>query len=283
MAEHQLTCRTCGNQFMAVSPTRGYCQQKCTPGHIAKMARKREKRSSAALKPKPDKPITHTDFVCVVCSKTFRPKHAERTKCCSRACGLELVGFTAGARKTGARVSVSVNRCRCINCGSRFTAISLACGYCSDDCRKAIANAKDRQRGECAHRLVTRVCLECATIFTPEYGNKHTTFCSDACLSRAMRRNSKQRRRAKTSGATSEAVSAIKVFDRDGWRCMICRKATPRSKRGTTNARAPELDHIVSLADGGQHTYANTQCSCRACNSKKGARSFGQLNLFPRG
>ena len=72
------------------------------------------------------------------------------------------------------------------------------------------------------------------------------------------------------------------VLARDGWRCKLCGKRTPKRLRGTTHPDAPEIDHIIPLALGGAHSYANTQCSCRDCNGKKGARVLPGL-LRPDG
>lgn len=78
-----------------------------------------------------------------------------------------------------------------------------------------------------------------------------------------------------------EYVNPFKVFERDGWRCQICGKPTPRSRRGTLHPNAPELDHIVPISKGGPHAYANTQCACRACNIEKGDRfALGQGQLW---
>lgn len=273
MAEHQLTCRTCGKQFTAAHE-RGYCQQKCTPGHIAKMARKRAKRATAAPRAKASTPITHTDFACVVCGKTFRPKHPDRTKCCGRECGLVLTGFTAAARKTGVRVSVSVVRNKCKACGKRH---SLNAMYCGAGCYPSIY-----------HKITATTCLECGVEFKPSTtkGN-HSHHCTDECRRKGKARKArpaKKLRRALKRGANGgEAVDPIRVFERDGWRCASCRKGTPLKLRGTIHARAPELDHIVPVSMGGKHTYANTQCLCRSCNGRKGATVSGQLHLFPRG
>jgi 5-methylcytosine-specific restriction endonuclease McrA len=76
-------------------------------------------------------------------------------------------------------------------------------------------------------------------------------------------------------------INRTKVFERDGWRCQMCGKATPKYRKGTRYPNAPELDHRTPLALGGPHTYANTQCACRACNAAKGATaSIGQLPLI---
>ena len=66
---------------------------------------------------------------------------------------------------------------------------------------------------------------------------------------------------------------------RVAWNCQCCGKETPERLRGTTSARAPELDHIITLADGGAHTWGNVACACRNCNIVKGARSAGQIGL----
>lgn len=75
-------------------------------------------------------------------------------------------------------------------------------------------------------------------------------------------------------------VDPIRVFERDAWKCQLCGTRAPKRLRGTTDALAPELDHIIPLAAGGQHTYENTQCSHRSCNMAKGARPAGQLILI---
>jgi 5-methylcytosine-specific restriction endonuclease McrA len=103
-------------------------------------------------------------------------------------------------------------------------------------------------------------------------------FCSKKCTHRARDRILVARRRGRY--VEGERVDPIKVFERDGWRCRECRCSTPRKLRGTTDPSAPELDHIVSVADGGEHSYRNTQLLCRRCNGEKGRASRGQLVLI---
>ena len=96
---------------------------------------------------------------------------------------------------------------------------------------------------------------------------------------KSYRRAAKSRRRARMRGAKAERIDPVKVFERDKWRCHLCGTRTLKSKRGTLDDRAPELEHIVSLADGGTHTWGNVACSCRKCNLEKGAESRGQLGF----
>jgi 5-methylcytosine-specific restriction endonuclease McrA len=83
--------------------------------------------------------------------------------------------------------------------------------------------------------------------------------------------------RGKVDGA--ERFDPLEVLARDGWRCHICGVSTPKRLRGTFDDRAPELDHIIPLAAGGEHTRLNTACACRKCNIAKSNKPLGQLRL----
>lgn len=97
--------------------------------------------------------------------------------------------------------------------------------------------------------------------------------------SKRARRVAKAKRRAVERGAMADNIDPIKVFERDGWRCHLCKRLTHKARRGTAHPRAPELDHVVTLADGGAHTWGNVACSCRECNAVKGGKSMGQIGL----
>lgn len=115
--------------------------------------------------------------------------------------------------------------------------------------------------------LVKTLCTSCASERLKEHRKKH-------------KRIYKAKRRAVTRGRDADQIDPIKVFERDKWRCKICGVKAPKGKRGLEVDDAPQLDHITSLADGGDHTWANVQCLCRKCNLNKGAKSFGQLHLI---
>jgi hypothetical protein len=96
---------------------------------------------------------------------------------------------------------------------------------------------------------------------------------------KAAKRKAKARRRAIERGARAERFDPFEIFDRDGWRCHLCGIRTPKRLRGTYEDNAPELDHVVPLAAGGEHTRRNCACSCRRCNIAKADRPLGQLRL----
>jgi 5-methylcytosine-specific restriction endonuclease McrA len=97
---------------------------------------------------------------------------------------------------------------------------------------------------------------------------------------KAAKNRGDHKRRAQKNGVLYEAVNSIEIFEKDGWRCQQCHRKVKRDKK-TNHSLYPNLDHIVCLANGGEHTRQNTQLLCRECNSKKGAHDSGeQLLLF---
>lgn len=165
----------------------------------------------------------------------------------------------------------------CAQCSGEFVATYPHARFCSDTCRIAHGN---RRTQEAARDRGPRPCKCCGVKFAPAYGDLRSVFCSDACARRAQARRttgSTHRRRAKRFGRVYQPVDRIAVFERDGWRCKLCGIATPREKLGTREHDAPELDHVVPLSRGGDHTYENTQCACHDCNLFKGDRTKAEF------
>ena len=139
---------------------------------------------------------------------------------------------------------------------------------------------------------VEAACKHCGTSFMTRTGRTksgHKEFCSRSCgaqfrakyesdAARALA--AKVRRRTRIKAAKIESVDPFKVFERDGWRCHLCGCKTPKEKRGTYHPKAPELDHIMPLSKGGEHSYRNTACACRACNAAKSDKILGQPSLL---
>ena len=134
------------------------------------------------------------------------------------------------------------------------------------------------------HILKERICKQCGILFIQIYKNKHRVFCSSLCGKRNMR-NSRGSRNARETArkynVDYEYINPIKVFERDEWICRICRKKTPKNKRGSNAPNAPELDHRIPISKGGGHLYNNVQCLCRRCNGlKSNHNNNGQKPLF---
>lgn len=71
------------------------------------------------------------------------------------------------------------------------------------------------------------------------------------------------RRRARQAGAFVEEVVRLVLLERDDGTCGIC--------GGDVDPLDFHLDHIIPLAAGGEHSYANTQVAHPSCNVRKGA------------
>lgn len=64
-----------------------------------------------------------------------------------------------------------------------------------------------------------------------------------------------------------------RVLSDAGFRCRYCGRAAPDA--------VLQVDHVISLADGGTDDRANLVASCTACNLGKGAKSVHQPIWFP--
>lgn len=154
----------------------------------------------------------------------------------------------------------------CQWCGALTTRPKFCSRKCGHDCCKGIAPAQMRACKECGKQIF-------------EAGNRRV-FCSIECGNKHKWRKSTAIRRARLAGVIRDRFDPFTVFERDKWKCHICGCHTPKRLRGTSEDRAPELDHILPLAAGGEHSMRNTACSCRKCNMAKNDKPLGQMRLF---
>lgn len=86
--------------------------------------------------------------------------------------------------------------------------------------------------------------------------------------------------RALKKGATIHRFNPIDVFSRDRYICQACGCKT-RPDYNRFHPKYPNLDHIVPLSKGGEHSIKNAQCLCRQCNiEKSNNQKQDQLLLF---
>lgn len=122
------------------------------------------------------------------------------------------------------------------------------------------------------------ICSPCVQMKAEQYRRAYKKEYRKTEVGKALKKAEKTKRRAKEN-AVIHKVKPKDIFERDKWTCQLCGIKTPRKLRAAYVDNAPELDHIITLAEGGDHTYANLQCACRRCNMLKGSRSKGQLGL----
>lgn len=256
-------CRRCGSPFTPTKFRKIYCGQACN-------------RADHRVRPRP----------CVVCGKPFTPKKPQYV-CCGRKCGFVHFRAICAERKRAKPWSPKPEppwrSGRCVVCGSDFRRLQPHQKVCpQQQCRRRWASDAEgeRYRRNVSHR--PRSCVECGACFQPKHGGR-TRYCTKACANRHFRRGRPKSAlaRARRLGVPRDyGITNRKVFMRDGWRCQLCGRTTPRRLMGTLESNAPEVDHIVPFAAGGSHTWDNVQCACRACNIAKGGRPLGQLRML---
>jgi len=279
-------CPVCGKAFMPHRKTQMYCSKKCAD-------EQRHQESSARR--------TRT---CEVCGKEFVMPHpsgkARRGEIragmfCSNKCRGKWQAKQANGCvspedpfkkkygfKEGACCRLYIRRCP--HCGELF-ARGKKRKFCSDECGRnywlpggvGYEEELKRMREEYEPKPKTKqTCKQCGNSFM---GHTTESYCSDICRRKA-KQGRKAKRRAEKAGVYYEPVDPLKVFKRDGWRCQLCGKKLKPKHRGTYRDDAPELEHIIPWAQGGEHSYRNTQLACRKCNEEKGSEEMGQLRLF---
>lgn len=215
---------------------------------------------------------------CAGCRVTFTPKKTgNKGLYCSRSCA-----FTHAAKwiKNGEpKREPKPQFCRvyfpsCRFCRCAFTARHAARMVCSDRCAADQAKTSSAARTVANRAAIKRACRCCEKMFTPQH-QANERFCSDeckrthsACLpsARAAKAIAKAKRNAKQKLTAVQSIDPYTIFRRDNWRCRACGCGTPLSLRGTNADNSPELDHVVPLSRGGQHTMDNLQTLCRLCN-----------------
>lgn len=259
-ARERRKCLACGNEFVVTKPAHVYCTRECG-------VKTRRPVLPVGVRP------------CAFCAKPFA-QATGRAIYCRDTCKVAACFARQGKRRPFAR-QVESNAQRLEE--ERFQRE----GQLARDraflalmqCLRRVATR--RRREDLDRRRSEMRCIQCGAMFAVLTGQ--TRLCSDECRiqhSKPFRRAANAARRALERAATVEVFDPEEVLARDGWRCQICGVDTPKRLRGTYKPNAPELDHIVALSRGGEHSRANTQCACRRCNGiKSNGRPLGQIAL----
>lgn len=203
---------------------------------------------------------------CPTCGVEFTSAHPEQVYC-SKRCGFESPVRGAYLRSMTEAAQARAHAKAAVKAERKVLA------------RWAKAARRRQQKAERSLRpTLHRQCRECDSHFETTLATQ--VYCAPECSKRSHKRVQRHKRRALERAAKIESVNPTLVFERDGWRCQLCGVRTPARLRGTYDGKAPELDHIVPLAAGGDHGYANTQCACRKCNQEKADTPIGQLWLL---
>jgi len=150
--------------------------------------------------------------------------------------------------------------------------------YCSNVCCGKAQQAKQRTTTDATNCVVCNKQLPARTTAALRI------YCSKACYkkspaTRARYARKQGRHRAMKLKAFVSDVDRSAIYERDGWRCQICKlKVNPRYSG--THPKAPSLDHIIPLAVGGTHEPSNVQLAHFGCNARKSSRAANDQLLL---
>ena len=214
---------------------------------------------------------------CEACGAQYDAAYSAQ-RACGRDCGTELrrragnLGAGSLARVAKRPVvwpSSKVYISDCPACGVPVASRQNRARYCiRPDCvqqRQRAMWAKDKRR----HGPVRAAeCAACGEAFTTRRDTKR--FCSEVCEKRTSRRSRRHyRERARRAGVAYEPVDKRRVFDRDRWRCGLCRRKVD-PLLAYPDPMSASLDHIHPMSLGGAHTHANVHLAHLRCNLDKG-------------
>lgn len=162
----------------------------------------------------------------------------------------------------------------------RAHAAARAAGFGGPWSRRRVAEHRIRKaaRGIRGHgRWVGGRCQRCGGTFMTMWSTDSLVelpqYCSDRCRLRAKM----SRRRHRVRGVRTEPYSRFAVFERDRWRCHICRKRVDH-RLVLPDPMAATVDHLVPIESGGADALDNVALAHMVCNSRR--RQYGTVQLL---
>ncbi len=257
-------CEMCACEFTKTAPGQKTCGDHCS-AELQRWASRNKRRGPKC--------------VCRGCGKSFVAKVCDRTTYCSRECC--FADWSRQRKKRSHPVADAFLKwvaswCECEHCGATFTSyLPTVARWCSRRCEW------DSRTGL---EFGKSTCCDCGVTFQV-FLKTRSPRCRECWAERrkeqaraARTGNGTHRRRARKYGVEYVPFKKSNVFKRDKWRCQMCGKKTTK-KHGNTHDDYPELDHVMPMSLGGDHTMENTQCLCRACNAAKSNKHPAEVGV----
>lgn len=154
----------------------------------------------------------------------------------------------------------------CARCGAQFVSVRRNNVYCSPPCANAVFDLRRRQG---LSGVQEKNCDGCRSTFTAK--TARARWCSRACANRHYG-NLRVRQRAQLSAVS---YTDLEIFERDGWRCHLCRILVDRTV-SRTHEDGATIDHLVPIAEGGLDEPANVATAHWRCNRGKRTRPMNE-------
>lgn len=267
-------CEYCHKDFVAKSLSKNrFCSREC---------------SCESMK-------IHDDYNCKNCGKQVKYKSNQSNIYCSKKCYSE---YTQAQNKLKPivkpiKLSSLVYFNECIQCNKLFTSQRKNNQCCSDKCKNLRENKRQYIREYGTYKKQCRICNKEFNA----YESKYTYCCSSECKSIYKKKyDYKQKKERKALGLVEKrthikrarkynveyesGISIEKIKQRDGNKCLICKKKVLKVNQSGYHKDNGTIGHIIAMCNGGNHTMQNVQLECAECNTKKGSNNMGQLRLF---
>lgn len=255
---HDCTCTVCGGLFKSRKANAKYCKRQCASkafnaARVADGRLKAQRRGRATKIKTYNAAVRYRYFearACLACGGEYRTRHPETRYCASRLC-------FAFAR-TGTWPSCPIPDRHPIR-SSRLP----------DDHPARVLQPTPKKV-----RFLVGQCIVCDAWFIADrhaFSNHTDRACSPRCTAKYQR----SVRRARKAKARVEVFARREIYERDKWTCHLCRKKVHR-KKVAPHPMSPTLDHVIPLADGGEHSRANVRTAHFLCNAIKGAGGGGE-------
>jgi hypothetical protein len=165
-----------------------------------------------------------------------------------------------------------------IECGWCFSTFSAAPGS-GRFCPPCRGKAKEHYaRWKAVDRCQIPQCFDCSRLvpYVAMNGGDSILRCAD-CSSAGKKESEVRRRRAVVDG--DKSINWRSLGERDGWTCHLCGGAVPQIAGTAHQPQGATVDHLVPIADNGDHQWDNVALAHRRCNISRGTRGLVQLRL----
>lgn len=287
-----LTCAECGKNFPRTNPM-GRKPTYCT--ECALESRRSSAREWARRDTKAHPFDVKTTFDCIGCSGTFERPILKgtiplRCKACLRLQQAQQLRDWRADKRAGFLPRARPLTTPCADCGVQMALAStgparLRCDGCGKkrDAERKSEYARNHRASVSRPRRVTR-CRGCGVkIETSNRGKRQRcTPCGLEHKKVVLRRwfdnnpgarqelDSRRchRRRAILRGLGVERFNRVEIYERDRWKCGICRRRINRKLR-YPHPMSASLDHVIPVSQNGPHTRANVRASHLQCNTAR--------------
>lgn len=215
-------------------------------------------------------------FYCITCGTEIdRVGNSGKPLYCPTHADLALQESQARseAKRTKARGAVWATHCHYCNAAFDRPRMPARSPARCDECKRQVLYAYKRALTT-AKRPTVAPCRDCAEPVPLKRKGRTSVRCGP-CVKKNQKvlwlkyaQAYRHMRRAWKYAVGYEKFSPKEIYDRDGWRCGVCRKMISKKPRHP-DPMSVSLDHKISLSRGGPHSRANTQPAHLRCNIRK--------------